>query len=478
MSNLVYKHSLIYLAGRIGPAFVILSTTAILTRLADPSDYAILVLSMATGQIGSSLLFQWLRLTILRNSGDVNYKETVNTVLFFYFVQFTLAICVTTLGAFISQLSNGDYLLWLTCGAILLGQGWFDLAQEMQRSALQPIRYSIVFATRTVLSLAFGVLSLYFFQNGYILVLAISLSYFISPLLFSSGIFSGHRISLGNSERQKKILLYGAPLGIALMFNNVAVFSDRYLVAYFLGTENAGLYGPAMDIGRQTIFMLIQSITLATYPLAVRALNNKGADAARTQMGQNLGLIMLVGVPASAGLIIMRVEIAELLLGPSYQDVASTLFPYIAISNFLMCLNTFYFIQANQLSKDSKGQLIVAITTAISSVLLGCILLPLWEWPGAGLAAILTQLIGLLTAVRISNRVFSLPFPLKHIIKTGFATLGMTTVILGVKPLIPFSNTPTTILLFVIGIIAYGSLAVLLDAGDIKQFFRQRREKI
>ncbi|WP_336973162.1 lipopolysaccharide biosynthesis protein [Sphingobium aromaticiconvertens] len=477
MASPLYKHTLIYMFGRIGPALLNLIATAIFTRMVAPTEYAVLVLSVAAAQLGSAGLFQWLRMSVLRYAVGDDAPKVIGTITRLYLLQGAVCVGLMLILCFILPLFHLPWLVSITCGIMILAQSWFDYTQELQRAALQPIRYSLSFGARGLLALIIGSAGAYLTGSGFVLVLCVATAYFIAPVPFMGAMFGRPDFSR-DPELTRRIVMYGLPLGAALLLNNVGVMADRFIVAYILGAEAAGLYGPTVELGRQSIFTLLQSVTLASYPLAIRALKNHGAAAAIDQMARNFGFLMIIALPSAAGLAIMRGEIAQIMLGPLFRATAEQLFPLVALSTLLLSLNTFYFIQGNQLGENTRGQAAVAAIAAIATLALNFLFIPMWGLWGAAIAAIGSQAISLASSIIISRRSFPLPVPLRHIIRPGAATIVMAFTLMVVQHFWPGTAILRTLCLFALAGVSYAGAVLLFDAGDMRQLaFRAIRRK-
>ena len=467
MSSPLYKHTLIYVIGRIGPAVINLVATAVFTRLASPTEYSVLVLSMAAAQIGSSGLFQWLRMSVLRYGSGDQAADMVGTITRLYLVQGGICAVIIAIGSASFGLTGHDWLIWITCGVMTLAQSWFDYTQELQRASLQPVRYSLSFGLRALFALILGTLAVLATHSGYGLVGAVALAYLVAPVPFLSAMLGEAKLK-SNPALTRKILAYGLPLGFALALNNIAIMGDRFIVAWLIGAHAAGVYGPTVELGRQTIFTLLQSVTLACYPLAIRALRTHGIDAAIEQMAKNLGLLMVISVPVAVGLAVMRVEIAGILLGPQFRGPAADLFPLVAVSTFLLSLNTFYFIQGNQLGESTGGQAFIAAVGAVTAIAANFTLIPLFGLMGAASAGVIAQAVSLATSIIVSRRAFPLPFPPRHLLSPLAAAGVMALMVVIGQHLWHGQDILRSFCLFALAGMSYAVAAVLFNAGDVR----------
>ena len=417
------RHSAIYLAGRVGPALVNLLATAVYTRLAVPSEYAYLVLANSIAQVGSAALFQWLRMSLLRLAPEATPQELLGTMGRLYSIQ---AVVVAVLGSlaypFVADLPGGR-LFWFLSMCMLLAQAWFDFCQELQRSSLKPLNYSLTFGLRSILGLALGSTALALTGSGMLLVVCIAASLFVSPLFFGAdALRTRHSYSRDLAWR---IVRYGWPLSVAMLLSSMTTMGDRLIIGILMDTSAVGAYGPASDIAKQAIFVVAQSVALAGYPLALRALKNGGPEEARRNMAGTFELLFFFACTASAAVMFFAEEISYIMYGEEYRSAGMVVLPIAALGAFAMSMRMFYFDQALQLAERSKVQLAVSALMAVVTITLCFALIPSWGIEGAALAVAAGQVAGLVASFTASRLIFPLPVSWSVIFRTLLSCAGM-----------------------------------------------------
>lgn len=467
----VQRHAGIYFVGRIGPAFINIISTAIFTRIASPTEYAVLVLAVTSAQLGSAALFQWLRQSLLRLAPTTTAGSILGTMGGLYLFQAILASLVVIIASTFFAESNGGFLLWFVCLAMLLAQAWFDFSQELQRSSLQPVNYSLTFATRSILGLVLGSVAILMTGNGHYLASATALSLAVAPFAFSGGVFKHKPVV--DRVLMRDVISYGWPLSIALLMTSLATMGDRFIIALLLDAEAVGVYGPSSDLAKQTIFVLVQGIALAGYPLAIRALEEHGVDAARAQLTKNFELLVFIALPATAGLVALRQEVSLILLGPQYRETAITILPLIALGSFAMCLRSFYFDHAMQLGKNTKGQIGIATVICCVSVSLNFLLIPAFGLTGAAAANLVSQWVGLAVSIVLGRRYFDLPFPIQTSAQVALSTVCMVCAILAMQRLTEPHSPLSALLVCMVAGFVFLACARALRVRPIMQLIKK-----
>ncbi len=223
-----------------------------------------------------------------------------------------------------------------------------------------------------------------------------------------------------------------------------------------------GVYSVATDFSRQTILLLIGSVSLAGQPLALRLIDTEGPEAARVQLRHNARLIFGVALPAATAVITLATPIAQVFFGSRFQHGAGTVMALITASASISCLRTFYFDQAFELVRVMRPQAIITALATLLGAALGILLIPRYAAIGAGISALIAMSFGCALSVLWGRRVFALPIPLGTIRNVAFATAGM---FIAVKWLPTRSGIPGLAVSLAICGIAYG---VLLTAGNIR----------
>lgn len=461
------RHSAIYMVGRVLPALINLSSTAIFTRLASPEAYSTYVISYASAQIGSALFFQWLRQSLLRFSPTANRQIIVGTIGSLYALQACLVIALSVIAALLSGVKIGPLIL--VCAALTLGQAWFDLAQELQRMQMQSKRYGLLFFVRSVCGLTLGTIALALTGSGFWLTFAVLVSFLAPPFPFIWGFLS--HLSFDRAL-MRRVMAYGGPLILSTTFSTAGMVGDRLVVAYLMDSGSAGQYGPAVDIARQAIFVLVQGIALAGYPLAIRALEAGDLRGATEQMRKNIELLLFIAIPATAGLISVSNHVSNILLGEEYQEAARLLLPAAASASLVMCIRTFYLDQAIQLGKRTGLQVVTSASIVASFLATAFITIPRLGLMGACFALLSSQLVGAILSWLLGRRHFALPFPGSTLLRVLVATSSMVASIQALR-LTSWAGGEDALalsLLVLVGAVVYGASVLAMNVLNLRTY--------
>jgi O-antigen/teichoic acid export membrane protein len=463
---MLWRHGLYYLAARGGPGLVSLLAIVLYTRLLTPEQYGRYALVIAGVGLANKLAFEWLRLALLRFRPALPEPQMLFATIGAAFLALVVLSGVVGAGAILfvdptirGLVGMGLALLWL--------QALFELELERARSELAPRRYGLMAFVRAALGLATGaaLVLLGFGAAGPVLgLLAAMLVALVPPLL---QILPGFRLALCDPALMRRIAAYGAPLAATGSFSFLIGNADRFLLGWLIDDAAVGRYAVVYDLASFSLGLLLMVVNLAAYPLAVRALEERGAAAARLQLQANLRALLALGLPATVGLMVLARPLAELILGAGFRDQAGLLIPLIALGALLRDLKAYYADVAFFLGRNTLSQMWVTVSACLLNTLLNLWWIPAYGILGAAAAAIAAYLFGLATSVVLGRRVFALPHPGADELKIAFAAVGMG----GLLWLLGDSTNVVELLARILfGVLSYAGLLWLFDTAGMRAY--------
>jgi O-antigen/teichoic acid export membrane protein len=407
----VLSHAAVYLAARGLPGLIAFLAIPLFSRLLDPAGYGRYALVLATVNVLNALLFQWLRLSLVRylpaSAGNpARLKSTLMTtggVLI-------LASGLVATAACLLPVTRGWRDFLAVCAAVLAVQATFDLCCEYARGMLRPWHFMKMQVAR---SACFVLLGVAFVAAG---------AGWWGPL---AGVAAGMVIAIALTWRRDwadvrptldrpmlaALARYGIPLSLTVALTVVIATSDRYLIAWLMGEDAAGLYSVAADFTGQTITLLMTAIHLAMFPVAVRAWESGGAGAAVERMRSNASLLLAVGVPCVVGLVILAPGIAHCFLGKSFRGAAAGIIPLVALGTFVAGMKAYHFDAAFQFAHRTLWQVWIVLFAAVLNVLLNLLAIPRWGINGAAGASVIAYAAAIGLTAWLGRRHVALPLP-------------------------------------------------------------------
>ncbi|NLZ54329.1 MAG: polysaccharide biosynthesis protein [Thermoanaerobacteraceae bacterium] len=466
-SGRLLKHSFIYLFARGVPGVINFLAIAVYTRLLSPEEYGQYVLVIAWVGLGNAVLFQWLRLGLLRFLPRYQ-KESRSILLATILAAFLVTVLTTVfLGTLLFLFWPNFELSWflILSFALLLVQAWYELNLTLLTSQLNPLGYGVISLTKAVLALLLG---------WYLAIRGLGAAGLILGLIFGflvpglwTTYYEWHGVKIQKFDRSifKKLLAYGLPLTATFALNFVVSSSDRIMLGWLKSTEASGLYAVGYDLAQQSLVMLMMVVNLAAYPLAVWNLEQKGIQAAQMQLKQNCILLLAIAMPAAAGLAILAPNIAHVILGEAFRQSAARIIPLISLGAFLMGFKAFYFDLSFQLGQHTQSQTLIALISASVNILLNFWWIPKFGIYGAAYATIIAYALGLVLSVVFGRSIFLLPVPVVDMIKLSMATILTS---LTLWPLAQFKGAWALMGQILFGIIIYGTILAVFDTLAVR----------
>ena len=220
----------------------------------------------------------------------------------------------------------------------------------------------------------------------------------------------------------KEYLQFSLPLTPNALIRWVTESSDRYLVTYFLGLGQVGVYSAACSIGN-LIQLFVSPLQLILLPELSKLFDEDKIDQVRIYMSHSLRYFLLITIPAVFGLS----ALAKPLLGIfTTQDFLSgwLVIPIIALSGLLAGIFQI-FVNIMFLVKETKSTTYINIVAAVSNVLLNLLLIPSIGIIGAALSTLISYFLMIVLCIWISMKHFVFDFYFYDIAKSIFSSMAM-----------------------------------------------------
>ncbi len=427
----VLSHAAIYLVARGLPGVVAFLAIPLFTRLLEPGAYGRYALVIATVAMLNALLFQWLRLSLSRYlpafpsaAEQTKLKSTLVS---------TAALIIVALGLLAAMAAMlppfaGWRELILIGWIVLAAQSLFELCCEYSRASLNPWQFMLLQLARSGAAVGLGVVLIKagFGWWGPIIGIAIGMVIGIAYAGFRD--WTDVRFTIDRTVLAK-LCRYGLPLSLTVALAVVISVSDRFLIAAFLGEDAAGLYAVAFDFTCQTLTLLMMVIHLAVFPMAVRAYESHGPEAAKEQMRHNGSLLVAIGLPCVVGLTVLSPGIVNCFFGADYRSAAMRIMPLIALGAFLEGMKAYHFDAAFQFVHRTIVQVWIVLLVALVNIGANLLVIPRWGIAGAAVVSAGAYVLSIALTIVIGRRHFALPLPVASCARAAVACAVMAAVL-------------------------------------------------
>lgn len=465
---MLIRNTIIYTLGRSASGVVNLVALSLYTRLLPPGEYGKYALVLVWVGVAHVLLFQWLHLGARRFlSAHSSNPDTFLSAVGAAYVRIVSAVILIAVVAFFVWRDPAVRVLLVLGTVLLCSQAWLELNLELSLAALKPVRYSTIALVRAVVGLSCGG-ALAFAGFGATGVLLGAVMGYLVPGL-GIALRDWWRLRATSAPEPGiivDVVQYGVPLTAALTLSFIVTYSDRLLLGWLRGSADVGTYAAAYDLTSQALFTLMMMVNLSAFPLAVRALEEKGVEAARSQLAAHAVLLLGAAGPATLGIALLAPNVSAVLVGSSYQVTAARLIPWLACGAFVAGIKAFYFDLSFQLGRKTTKQVWISMAAAALNIGLNVWWIPTFGVLGAAWASLVAFMIAAVLSMTLGLAVFRLPVPgiqwLKIAVATGIMGLALI-------PVITFRGFPALIGQIVWGASVYALVALMLNIGDSRR---------
>ncbi|MBP3950069.1 oligosaccharide flippase family protein [Bacillus suaedae] len=471
------RHAIAYLFSHGIPSIIGFISIVVYTNLLTPEQYGVYAIVFAMAAVVNSVMFEWLRLSLLRFYPKYGHSpQVIETVK----LSFMAIMVVTAIFSLLIFAFYGEQFSAVSIGFILLlswSQSWANMNLSLARAELAPKKYGVIAFSRATLGFLFGTILIYlgFGEQGLLagLIIGFWLA-LILPTIKTWGL--SLNVKAFDKSLLKEFASYGTPLTLTLLLGVIIHNSDRLIIDHLLSKAETGIYASTYDLTEQSIFTLMMIINLAAFPIAMKMMEEKGEKAAYDQVKKNISLLFFIALPAAGAFIVLGPNIISVLLGEGFQNQGLLLVPFIVVGALLKgfklyCVDIMFHIQ-----RKTKLQIIPVVIAAIVNIVLNFMLIPQYGIEGAAFATVTAYLVAVISGWLIVHfQIHSIPIAYMELTKIAIATGFMCFVL---SLLRGYSGWQMLIIQVVVGLGVYVIACLLLNILSVRdQVLRRLKER-
>jgi O-antigen/teichoic acid export membrane protein len=402
-------HTFWYLLARGGPALVSFGSVIAFARMLGPQAYGPYSLLIVAATTGNIVLFQWLRLSLLRfyPAYRSSPETVVKSVLQCFGVLAGGVIAFACVGLYVcgDAFHRLDYVLAILASVLI---AWIELSLELKRANLEPKTYGAVMMLRAVLIFAMGIAMLAWRRSSGALLISTFLALLVTGLV-CAGFWRKFDLRASTENIARKLIRYGLPLTPAFAFNFFLSGFDRFFLGRVAGAGAVGEYAAGADIATQSLGVVLMSINLASYPLIVRAFEGGDRAAVRKGLERNLLFYFLLAAPLVVTFLCQAPSIIHVLFGSRYSGPTSGVLSIAAVSALVFGLKNGHFDIAFSLARRTELSLVPNALGAAACVCAHLVLTPRYGAIGAAWSSLTGYVAALLVSVVYARRLIEIP---------------------------------------------------------------------
>lgn len=409
------------------PGVINLISLGLYTRLLGPEAFGEYALTISAISLVSTVAFYWLEIGLVRFYPQASSEALLPTILrAFLWASFVSVVFAASLALW----GDGSKVLLLAGLALLVSQAWHGLQLQLARSIMSPRLFARMSIARAVLAPFFGSILVLLGMGSIGLLLGLSIGALLPSLRGLKPTWLPAIRARPSPATARALVSYGAPLALMFGLRFIVNSSDRFMIAHFLGTHDAGIYSAATDLAGNSLGFLTNIVQLAAFPMIVRAFEHGGSKDVEETYQTNMSLLLTLTLPATVGLSMLAPQVSNAFFPQEFRSETAVLIPWIATGTLVAMLKGVGFDVAFHLTKRTTLQLCVVLLAAIANVLLNLFLIPSYGVLGAAQATLLTHGLALGVSVVLGRRFIRLPFPFANAIRLigAAAVMGLSLV--------------------------------------------------
>lgn len=417
-STLIYAPAIIFT--RISALLLVI----VATRMIDQTEYGLLTLVVAVGEMIDVAVTDWMRISLLRlgGKGDVS-RGSLARAASILFGTSALALVVAIPASIIVVPQRWmEFLLavaaYLVAGAIARF-GLIVLQMQQRHTAYVTLEF-----LRAAFQLVMPVLIL---MAGHETFLAVSLASSTGTLLAAvvTGIVAARRVVAGPSVfTHYEFFAIGLPVVAVALVSLGLTNGERVILNEFHGAAPVAIFAAVYALARQPIALIANAVNTASFPEAVSRFDHQGPLAAGHFIAQTMALIISLSLPAAALLVALSDDIVRLFLPAEYAGPEVFLFAIIAFA--VIATNLSDYVYGAMIHAHKRPHLLI-INKAVGSVIcigLSLLLIPSMAEIGAALGLAAGAGAGLFVSIIINQKMTPIPTPWRAMFSAVVVAIG------------------------------------------------------
>ncbi|MEO0467063.1 MAG: lipopolysaccharide biosynthesis protein [Pseudomonadota bacterium] len=470
------RHIVGYAPVKLAGALAAFGGVYLFTRLLGPDEYGRYSLLISIMALVHTLTLTWVEAAnyrfaaIARAEGRLADHHATVLVLMRRSILAALVLTGLLWWALKDVPGYGAGLAWL--GVLLPINTAVQMALEAHRAGQRVTRYVSSYCFKALTGLALGAAIAHWVGWGSAAPL-VGLALAASFVALREGRFLWGSARGGHMDAgaPRAWAAYGVPIAFALVLDLILSSADRFMIAAWLGEAALGAYAAGYGVADKTILLLCAWPALAASPLIMGAYETSGAAAAREASRGLINTLLVLGVPAAAGLALVAQPLSEAMIGEALRAQAASIIPWIAFAGLLNGLMIHYASESFQLARKTALRAALVAAPATLNIALNAMLIPALGLMGAVYATVLSYGVGLALLAFVGRRLVAFHWPVETLLKAVAASAAMVPAI----ALVPnWGSWPQLIIEAAAGAVAFAIAAFALDAGGVRALLPAR----
>lgn len=371
-----HRHTLAYVASfGISGALSVVSTL-VLVHVLGSHEYGRYALGFSLATLLGSVLFEWLRLCILRFSIADADSAMVDGIDWLYLV----IIGITSIAILGWAIVFKDFGLGtgLALASVVVGFALADRAMARARAKMELSKFALLQTTRAFCLLTLGCGAAVLFQSGITSLQFVGLGTLALSLAlgFSRRKAQWRLPSLPSRALLVGLAAYGGPYVVVGVTNTFLLTADRWFLSFQMAVADVGNYAAVNDLVQRVLVSVCVALQAGAFPAAMRAYQLDGVRAAARVRGDFLVLVLGIMAPAIIVLSFFGERIGHVVFPPAVWVNVGLLLPASAAAISTHLLRSFYFEAPFALIGNTRWTILTSTIAAAGAGAMWVLLIP------------------------------------------------------------------------------------------------------
>lgn len=346
----------------------------LVAKFLGPDQFGRFALATAVGMMIQTVGFEWIRLSAVRFYSE-RVRESqpqLRATLDLAFAAVSVVLAAAALLYLLSgiKFSLSQPLIVLAFGAAITN-GLFDYHTALVRARFQDRLYAMLVISKNILALVLTIGGAFIYQSASMTLAGMCLA-MASSVFLARRALSDRLAGPGAAQRQlaESFARYAMPIVAANILYLAIPLGNRALVTSWHGFAETGHYSLAFDIGTRLIAAVGSALDVLLFQMAVRADELHGRERAREQVARNMGIVLGILLPSTAGLWLILPSLEAIIVpsefrGPFGYYLLLLLPGMLAFGAMNFAINPVF-----QIRKQTMPLIAAAVSGCIADVLL------------------------------------------------------------------------------------------------------------
>jgi O-antigen/teichoic acid export membrane protein len=275
---------------------------------------------------------------------------------------------------------------------------------QSMASAISSITYGLIMALMSVLLIVkfnYGV-------EGYIWgqITASALTLILGLFFSKKSIPISFHFEYG---KLKEMLTFSAPLVLSSAAVYVNMFTDRWMLRYWLGLNEVGIYSVSYRVAA-LLGIILAPFQMSLTPIIYRQYKDKDTPATIDKLFK---YFLIIIIPLTGLLGFFAKEIIRILSGTEYYSADRQVL-LLSIATIMMFI--YNFSPGLAIAKKTKLIAMINIITALVNIYLNFLFIPIYGRMGAATATLIASFISMIFYFPLSNKFYKISYSIKKYI--------------------------------------------------------------